>query len=145
MTTKRKAPDRGDSVNCAWRTSLPWSSSSSTCCSQRWQRSWPTRPSQKFWRSWKTLLCLLPTRRWTPFHAQVCMDNVNWLVCGSNRIHCCHFSLVQESLCIPATLSCWDAVITTTMTSPRWWTQAGLRKSTAWWQKSLTFGHFPVK
>lgn len=51
---------------------------------------------------------------------------------GSNNIHCCPFSLLQESLCIPATPSCWDAVITTTMTSPRWWTQASLRKSTAW-------------
>lgn len=82
MTAKRKAPDRGDSANCAWRTSSPWSSSSSTSCSQRWQPSWPTRPSQKFWRSWKTRLCLLLTRRWTPFHAQVCMDNITWLVCG---------------------------------------------------------------
>lgn len=75
MTTKRKAPDRGDSANSAWRTSLPWSSSSSTCCWQRWLRSWPTRPSQMFWRSWKTLLCLSPTRKWTSFHAQVCQES----------------------------------------------------------------------
>lgn len=142
--TKTKAPDRGDSVNCAWRTSSPSSSSSSTCCSQRWRRSWPTRPSLKSWRSWRTPSCLSPTKRWTRFHDQVCMDHLTGLRLLPHDPWWA-FPRVQESLCIPATLSCWAAVTTTTMTSPLWWSQAGLRRSTVWWRRSPMSGLSPVK